>query len=157
MTTSNSKSFTQSKGFLGYLHFLIFPIDLFSQDNEEFEASREQRFNELTPILCWLIPLIVFLSSTTELSFPGLLILFGLEVIILTLLSIIYCWRASIGFIIETSINYAVSFFLICLMFLIFSIIIAPCGIIGIVVIAVFLFQFLSKKGDNSSFDDDDW
>jgi uncharacterized membrane protein len=154
MRAAGPGAFAKENGILGYLHYLVFPLDLFMSGDEHFDAARDQRLNELTPIMFWLIPLLLLLSNLTYLNLLGLVALFLVECILLVILSAIYCWRASFGFLIETFVNYALSFFL--LGFLIFAVMFmfASCGIV-IVVIAVIAAIAYFSRGSGQYYDDD--
>lgn len=155
MSSVSPANFSKEHGLLGYLHYLVFPLDLFITGDEAFEAGREQRVNELTPILFWLIPLLIVLAGTTSLAGLGIATLFLFEIAVLVFLSAIYCWRASIGFLLELTVNYAVSFivlgiFLYALITLVFSL-----GFVVIVVGIIILYNLFFR---NSGYDnDDDW
>lgn len=161
MTVSSPSEFARNHGILGYLHFLIFPVDMFVSGDEYFEAAREQRVGELTPIFFWLIPLLLILSNFTYLQGLGLAAFFLLEIIILIILSIIYCWRFSLSFIIELFINLFLSFLILGLFVTIMAFLWASCGIIAIIVIAIGLFSYLGKAGgfghSDDRYYDDDW
>jgi hypothetical protein len=154
MKAAGASEFTREHGILGYLHYLVFPLDLFMSGDEHFEASREQRVVELTPIMIWLIPLLLLLSNITYLNPLGLIVLFLAETIIMTFLTIIYCWRASLGFIFEIFVNYALSFFMLGILMFLLLYLASSCGIIAIIVIIIFAIAHFSR---NSDYYNDDW
>lgn len=150
--------FAKENGFLGYLHFIVFPLDLFVSGDEEFEAGREQRVTELTPILFWLMPLIVLLTATTYLNGLGLLALFLIETIALVFLSVIYCWRLSLGFLIETFVNFALSFALMAFLIYLIMYAFSSCGFVIFVIIIIAVIAYFSRGGGYYDDDyDDDW
>ena len=156
MESYNPASLVKEHGIMGYLHYLVFPLDMLLIGGEQWAAAREQRIVELTPIMFWLIPLIIFLSDTASLNTFGLIIFFLLEIVLMTVLSLIYCWRMSLGFFIELLANYALSFllysFIIFAGFFLFSV----CGTLIIIILVVIFFMSISSKSGFDS-DDGDW
>ena len=73
MSTIKS-AFINKYGALGFFHHLIFPLDLMYSEDREWLASREMKINELTPIMVWLIPLVILLSGTISFNLIGMLI-----------------------------------------------------------------------------------
>lgn len=157
MAIASQSEFTKEHGILGYLHYLVFPLDLLFSGDEIFEAGREQRVCELTPILCWLMPLLLLLSSFTYLSGVGLALFFLLEILILVFLSIIYCWRLSLGFLFELFFNYLLSFIIMAILLYAAMFIWASCGMILIVIIVVAVIAFFSRGNNDYYNDNDDW
>ena len=151
--SSSLTEFIEDHGALAYLHYYVFPIDLFMSGDEKIEAAKEQRICELTPIMCWLIPVIVILSTFTYLQGFGLALFFLLETIILTVLSVIYCWRLSLGFLLELFFNYIICIILTVLIISVAMFLWASCAtifVVGIVIAAITFFN----RGD---YYDDDW
>ena len=157
MAVVTQSEFTKEHGILGYLHYLVFPLDLLFSGDEVFEAGREQRVCELTPILCWLMPLLLLLSSFTYLSGVGLALFFLLEVFILVFISIIYCWRLSIGFLFELFFNYLLSFIIMGVLFYAAMFLWASCGMILIVIAVIAVIAFFSRGNNDYYNDRDDW
>lgn len=155
MAIASQSEFAKEHGILGYLHYIVFPLDLLFSGDEQFAAEREQRVCELTPILCWLMPLILLLSSFTYLSGIGLGLFILFEVLILLAVSIVYCWRLSLGFIIGLFFNYLFSFIIMGVLLYTAMFIWASCGMILIVVMVIAVIAFFSRG--NTDYYDDDW
>lgn len=153
---SSSANLAKDHGILGYLHFLVFPLDLITSYDPKWIAARKQRICELTPIMFWLIPLIVILSGLISISPLGMAILYAIEVVLLTIVSMIYCWRGSLRFIIETAINYLLSFIIFGTALFFIAMLILPFGFCGIVVIVFVLISMFGRGGGGRYYDDDD-
>ncbi|MEW5821423.1 MAG: hypothetical protein AB1782_14625 [Cyanobacteriota bacterium] len=157
MSSISPSEFAKDHGILGFLHFLVFPLDIFISGDGDFEAGREQRVCELTPILFWLIPLIIILTNFTYLSGLGLALFLLLEIFLLVFLSIIYCWRLSIGFLFELFINYFLSFLILGILMMVLTFIWASCGLIIIVIFVVGVISYFSRGNSDRDYYDDDW
>lgn len=156
MAIASQSEFAKQHGILGYLHFIVFPLDLLFSGDEKFAAEREQRVCELTPILCWLMPLILLLSSFTYLSGIGLVIYVILESLILLAVSVVYCWRFSLGFLAGLFFNYLLSFIIMAILLYVAMFIWASCGVILIVILVIAAIAFFSR-GSGYDYYDDDW
>jgi hypothetical protein len=84
---SNRVTILDANGWRGYYYYLLFPLDLFGQDSDDRLAYQQAKVDELVPILGWLCPLIVVLTSTTSLGWGSLLLFLSLEAFLLALLT----------------------------------------------------------------------
>lgn len=84
---SNRVTILDANGWRGYYYYLLFPLDLLGQDTDERLAYQQSKVEELVPILGWLCPVLVLLSTTTNLGWGGLLLFLSVEAFILALLT----------------------------------------------------------------------
>lgn len=156
MTASMLRKFEESSPGVKFLHYLVFPADLFYSGNAYNIADREQRFYELTPIMGWLIPLILIMTTFTYLSGFGLVLYLLIQICLLVVMSIFYCWRISPGFVVGLFFNYLFSFILLYILLNALSFIFASCGIVLFIVFIIGLITFFSRN-QHDYYSDDDW
>ena len=85
---SNRVTILDVNGWRGYYYYLLFPLDLFlGADSDERLAYQQCKVEELVPILGWLCPVLVVLTTTTNLGWGGLLVFLSLEALLLALLT----------------------------------------------------------------------
>ncbi len=84
---SNRVTILDVNGWRGYYYYLMFPLDLLGQDSDERLAYQQAKVEELLPILGWLLPVLVLLTTTTNLGWGGLLLFLSVEAFIIAVLS----------------------------------------------------------------------
>lgn len=84
---SNRVTILDENGWRGYYYYLLFPLDLLGQDTDDRLAYQQSKVEELVPILGWLCPILVLLTTTTNLGWGGLLVFLSLEAFLLALLT----------------------------------------------------------------------
>lgn len=84
---SNRVTILDANGWRGYYYYMLFPLDLLGQDTDERLAYQQAKVEELVPILGWLLPIVVLLTTTTNLGWGGLLVFLSLEALLIALLT----------------------------------------------------------------------
>lgn len=84
---SNRVTILDANGWRGYYYYMLFPLDLLGQDTDERLAYQQAKVEELVPILGWLLPIVVLLTTTTNLGWGGLLVFLSLEAFLIALLT----------------------------------------------------------------------
>lgn len=139
MSTIKS-GFISEYGILAYVHHLIFPLDLMYSDDDEWLARREMKINELTPILIWLMPLILLLTNTVSFTGFALALFLALEAFVIAFLSLIMTSRWTFSTFVDLFLNYCVSFLLLGIALFSLMFLYASCGLliaIGIIILIV--------------------
>lgn len=84
---SNRVTILDANGWRGYYYYLLFPLDLRGPDSDERLAYQQAKVEELVPTLGWLCPLLVLLTTTTNLGWGALLLFLSVEALILAVLT----------------------------------------------------------------------
>lgn len=84
---SNRVTILDANGWRGYYYYLLFPLDLLGQDTDERLAYQQSKVEELVPILGWLCPILVLLTTTTNLGWGALLVFLSLEALLIAVLT----------------------------------------------------------------------
>lgn len=94
-------------------YYLVFPIDAWSQHegDPEYDVFYQQKENEIFPIMRFLIPTVVLISGfALSLGFFSSLFFFGIESFLLALVCKFYAKLEDMGFVIELTFNFWISF-----------------------------------------------
>lgn len=85
---SNRVALIAAHGWKGYYYYLLFPLDLLRPDTDDQLAYTETKLAELLPVLGWLVPILVLLTTTTTgMGFFALVFFYAFEAAILALVT----------------------------------------------------------------------